>query len=281
MVEQCPKALLDENPSPCKLPKDDPLSGQAVIATLTLSLAAVAASLRVFGGERTVFWRESSTGMSTLVRDSARTARSLQRNVCSLGVGVLPGQELGAHVQSAGGRLLLPSGVLSTDDAVCAALGDVQHLLRHVRTFQRFACAHVLVALCAATGLHPRLVVSVFASSIRPDLCVLADLVSILSGPKQAQLFGVLAVLISMVCGTGASVSVAAQCLARADVFWHESSLRAAAHDSRRGSHVPNLRLLHRVNEIFSAYTVLSSRWSQLRARAVLSRGDSVLPRDL
>src|SRR4051794_34887194 len=46
VVAMCPQALRDENPSPCKLPKDDPLPGQAALASLTLAMASVAASLR-------------------------------------------------------------------------------------------------------------------------------------------------------------------------------------------------------------------------------------------
>ncbi|XP_065186637.1 uncharacterized protein LOC135817389 [Sycon ciliatum] len=66
VVAQCPQALLEASPSPCLVPRNDPLPGQSCVASLALALAAVSGSLRVFGAERTNFWRESSTGVSTL-----------------------------------------------------------------------------------------------------------------------------------------------------------------------------------------------------------------------
>lgn len=50
----------------CKLPIDDPIGTIASLSCLSLSLTAVASSLRVFGSERVVFWRESSAGTNTL-----------------------------------------------------------------------------------------------------------------------------------------------------------------------------------------------------------------------
>jgi hypothetical protein len=47
------------------LPVDDPLPGQATLTSLSLSLAAMASSLRVFGAERLEFTREQSSGSST------------------------------------------------------------------------------------------------------------------------------------------------------------------------------------------------------------------------
>ena len=49
----------------CTLPQSNPLMGESAIACLSLSLGAVAASLRLFGAERIVYWREASTGIST------------------------------------------------------------------------------------------------------------------------------------------------------------------------------------------------------------------------
>lgn len=68
----------------CSIPKEDPLPGIGATCALTLGVCSVAASLRcvyrrtfcvgahtfcvcsIFGNERTIFWRESSVGVSTL-----------------------------------------------------------------------------------------------------------------------------------------------------------------------------------------------------------------------
>jgi len=50
----------------CLLPINDPIGTIASLCCLSLSLTAVASSLRVFGAERVVFWRESSAGVNTL-----------------------------------------------------------------------------------------------------------------------------------------------------------------------------------------------------------------------
>ncbi len=52
--------------SRCELPIDDPVATIASLVCLCLALTGVAGSLRVFGNERVVFWRESSGGTSTL-----------------------------------------------------------------------------------------------------------------------------------------------------------------------------------------------------------------------
>ena len=63
--DRCIELMPNATPNPCKLPKNDPLPGQSCIVSLSLALAAVSSSLRLFGNERTNFWRESSTGIST------------------------------------------------------------------------------------------------------------------------------------------------------------------------------------------------------------------------
>ena len=47
------------------MPKQDPISGQAIITSMSIGLCAVAGSLRVYGAERIQFWRENSAGTST------------------------------------------------------------------------------------------------------------------------------------------------------------------------------------------------------------------------
>ena len=48
------------------MPQIDSLVPEALLVNLAIGLTALASSLRVFGPEKAVFWRESRTGMNTL-----------------------------------------------------------------------------------------------------------------------------------------------------------------------------------------------------------------------
>lgn len=67
VIATCPGPLKEL----CRLPQFDPIVGQASLTCLALSLAGVASSLRVFGAEKVVFRRETSTGTSSEVRTVA------------------------------------------------------------------------------------------------------------------------------------------------------------------------------------------------------------------
>ena len=62
---ECPEGSPDEVCRLLTIPQKDPLSGQASITCLSIALAAVASSLRIFGDERVTFRRESTSGLST------------------------------------------------------------------------------------------------------------------------------------------------------------------------------------------------------------------------
>lgn len=66
VIANCPLSLLQATPSPCKLPRDDPLPGQSAIACISLALCACIGSLGLFGRQKVTFWRESARGVSTL-----------------------------------------------------------------------------------------------------------------------------------------------------------------------------------------------------------------------
>ncbi|KAL6078973.1 ABC drug exporter AtrF [Balamuthia mandrillaris] len=59
-AESCPSFIR----AACLLPQADTISSQSMLTCLAIGLTAVATSLGVFGNERLVFWRESSSGMS-------------------------------------------------------------------------------------------------------------------------------------------------------------------------------------------------------------------------
>jgi hypothetical protein len=50
----------------CLMPIDDPISTIASLTSMSMSLIAVAGSLRVFGLEKVNFWRENSSGAYSL-----------------------------------------------------------------------------------------------------------------------------------------------------------------------------------------------------------------------
>eukprot|EP00808_Paulinella_micropora_P013567 g50285.t1 len=67
VVASCQQAIGDPTASQmCALPLNDPLPGQGCTCAMALALAAVAAALRIFGDEKAVFYRESSSGLSSL-----------------------------------------------------------------------------------------------------------------------------------------------------------------------------------------------------------------------
>jgi hypothetical protein len=58
---QCPTAPFDLRPL-CAVPIHDAIDTESAVICLAVALAAVSSSLRVFGNEITVFWRESASG---------------------------------------------------------------------------------------------------------------------------------------------------------------------------------------------------------------------------
>jgi len=60
LIQMCPTFMQDK----CELPQQDQLNAMAMLISLSTGFTAITASLKCFGPERVVFWREASAGIN-------------------------------------------------------------------------------------------------------------------------------------------------------------------------------------------------------------------------
>eukprot|EP01155_Anaeramoeba_flamelloides_P023511 Anaeramoba_flamelloidesa807698_426.p1 GENE.a807698_426~~a807698_426.p1 ORF type:complete len:1402 (+),score=332.06 a807698_426:290-4207(+) len=151
-----PTYVIDECPEPmqlyCSYPKQEPIGALASLTALAIALTSTMASLKIFGKEKVVYWRESASGLNSFAYFVAKNFASIPSQLLQ------PAVFLSIYYALVKPRISVMGlyGVLLLIQLTGSALGQLISVLFPASVSQLAAAVIVLIS-SLVSGLNPPL----------------------------------------------------------------------------------------------------------------------------